>query len=110
MTTKKDLKYISDVVKVILKANERARNSDSFLYLRVLEYYGCLNGIDVKSLTVPAFLMNMEDYGLPKFESVRRTRQKAQAQYPELAACDRVKDGRMAIEREYRAFAVEVKA
>ena len=107
MTTKKDLKYISDVVKVILTANERARNSDSFLYLRVLEYYGCLNGVDVKGMTVPAFLMNMDDYGLPKFETVRRARQKAQELYPELAACKRVKDGRMAIEREFRAFAVE---
>lgn len=110
MTNRKELKYISDVVKVILTANERARNSDSFLYLRVLEYYGCLNGVDVKGMTVPAFLLNMDDYGLPKFESVRRTRQKLQAQYPELAACDRVKNERMAIEREFRAFAVEEKA
>ena len=107
MITEKDLKNITGVVKVILAANEKARNSDSFLYLRVLEYYGCINGIDVRSMTVPTFLLHMQDYGLPKFESVRRARQKAQAKYPELAACDRVQEKRMETEREFRAFALE---
>ncbi|MBO7253270.1 MAG: hypothetical protein J6V25_11675 [Oscillospiraceae bacterium] len=107
MVTEKDLKHISGIVKVILQASERARNSDSFLYLRVLEFYACTKGIDLRNMTVPHFLMNMQDYGLPKFETVRRARQKAQEQHPELAANDKVQENRMAIEREFRAFAVK---
>lgn len=107
MVTEKDLKYISGVVKVILQASERARNSDSFLYLRVLEFYACTKGIDLRNMTVPNFLMNMQDYGLPKFETVRRARQKIQEKNPELAAADKVKENRMVIEREFRAFVVK---
>lgn len=110
MVTEKDLKNISGVVKVILTANEKARNNDSFLYLRVLEYYGCMNGVDVRTMTVPTLLLHMEEYGLPKFESVRRARQKAQAQYPELAASKGVQEKRMEAEHEFRAFALEGKA
>lgn len=110
MITEKDLKNISGVVKVILMANEKARNNDSFLYLRVLEYYGCIRGVDVRTMTVPTLLLHMEEYGLPKFETVRRARQKTQEKFPELAASKRTQEKRMEAEREFRAFALEGKA
>lgn len=108
--TEHELKNISEIVKTILKADQKARDNDSFLYLRVLEYYGFLNGVDVRTMTVPTLLLRMQELGFPKFESVRRARQKAQTQYPELAASKRAQDGRMEAERKFRAFALEGKA
>lgn len=100
-----NLKTLTGVVKSILTADEQARNSDSFLYFRVLEVYGAQNGMDINQMSVVRFLLHMKDYGFPAFESVRRTRQKIQATYPELAACERVEGFRMENEAEYRAFA-----
>ena len=101
-----ELKNVTELVKTILKADKRARNNDSFLYLRVLEYYACNNGIDLKRATVEWFFANREGW-FPPPESVRRARQKVQAQYPELAATERVRRKRMEKEREYRAYALE---
>lgn len=102
-----ELKNVTELVKIILKADARARNNDSFLYLRVLEYYACNNGIDLKRATVEWFFQNRDGWGFPPPESVRRARQKLQAKYPDLAACDRVQEKRMEKEREYRAYALE---
>lgn len=100
-----NLKTISGLVKHILEQNEQARNSDSILYLKVLEHQAHENGIDLRLLSVPVFLSEMTQQGFSGFESVRRTRQKIQATYPELAACERVDGFRMENEAEYRAFA-----
>lgn len=102
-----ELKNVTELVEIILKADERARNNDSFLYLRVLEYYACNNGIDLKRATVEWFFENRDGWGFPPPESVRRARQKIQATYPELAATERVRKKRMEKEREYRAYALE---
>lgn len=97
----KELKSIKALVKSILEQDEQARNSDSFLYFRLLER------IDKAILNVPVhdFLLGMGLYGIPPFESVRRTRQKVQAECPWLAACDRVKEFRAENEKDYREFA-----
>lgn len=89
------------LVKSILEQDEQARNSDSFLYFRLLER------IDKALLTVSVhdFLLGMSLNGIPPFESVRRTRQKVQAECPWLAACDRVKEFRAVNEEIYREFA-----
>lgn len=97
----KDPKSIKALVKSILEQDEQARNSDSFLYFRLLER------IDKALLVVPVndFLLGMNAMGIPPFESVRRTRQKIQAECPWLAACDRVKEFRAENEEVYRDFA-----
>lgn len=101
-----ELKNVTELVKIILHADERARNNDSFLYLRVLEYYACNNGIDLKRATVQWFFENRDGWGFPPTESVRRARQKLQAKYPALAAREYVQEKRMEKEREYRAYAL----
>lgn len=103
------LKNVTELVKIILTADERARNNDSFLYLRVLEYYACNIGLDLKRTTVEWFFANRDGWGFPPPESVRRARQKVQAQYPELAATERVRKKRMEKEQEFRAYALEGK-
>lgn len=61
--------------------------------------------IDLCQLSVPDFLMNMEQKGLPAFETVRRSRQKVQATYPDLAATGVVGAFRARNEKVYREFA-----
>lgn len=104
---KEDLKSVANLVKAILVTDPRARNSDSYLYLKVLEHISSHEGYGFKYMTVEYFLENMDYYGFPAFESVRRTRQKVQAAFPELGAERRVKRFRNSNEAEYRAFATE---
>ena len=94
-------------VKTILEEDERARNSDSFLYFRIIEKFGMQQGFDVNQIPVASFLLNMSQWGFPNFESVRRSRQKVQAEYPELAACKKIENARVNNEKEYKAFAME---
>lgn len=103
-----DLNTIKDLVKALLEQDERCRNNDGFLYLKVLFVYAKQKGINLHSISIPEFFLRYHGKDLPIFESVRRSRQKAQAAYPELAACEKVQEYRLENEAEYRAFAKEV--
>ena len=100
-----ELKTVTKLVKSILEEDTQCRNSDSFLYLKILETYGNKNGIDINEMSVPNFLLTMKKNGFPGFETVRRTRQRVQAENPDLAACDKVKGMRMINETEFRQYA-----
>lgn len=100
-----DLYNTTKLVRTILESDERSRNSDSFLYLKVLEHKATSTGIDLEGLTVPFFLQSMDILGFPGFETVRRTRQKIQQHHPELAACEKVEGFRMENEKKFRAYA-----
>ena len=108
MSKSKELYTTTKLVKQILEQDKRARNSDSFLYFRVLGVLGQARKIDIDSMSVPTFLLNMAEYGFPCFETVRRTRQKLQQHYPELAANSDVEAQRMLNEEEYRDYARQV--
>ena len=102
---KKELQNTSQLVKVILEQDERARNSDNYLYLKVLQHMGACRNMQVDSMPLSDFLLSMADLGFPGFETVRRTRQKVQQQFPELAGSAAV--GKMRTDREhgFREFA-----
>ena len=100
-----ELKTTTKLVKAILEEDKQARNSDSFLYLKVLEHISREKGIHLDGITVPDFLISMKAFGFPPFESVRRTRQKIQEHHPEPAASDKVKGMRMIQETEFRQYA-----
>ena len=100
-----DIKNITEVVKYLLDQNEQCRNSDSYLYLKVLSIVSEQKGINLYELSVPLFLLTMKENGFPPFESVRRARQKIQAANPDLAACETVQERRAENEAAYRAFA-----
>lgn len=89
------------LVKSILEQNEAARSSDMVLYYEV-----CWR-LNARSLE-DAFgwvITHLEDLHLPPFESVRRSRQKVQAECPHLAASPEVEMFRAGNEEEYREFA-----
>lgn len=100
-----ELKTTAALVKHILETNPQARNSDSFLYLKVIQYEAHLKGVNLWGMTVTHFLLNINNIGFTGFETVRRARQKIQAQYPELAANKSVSAARMENEKDFRAFA-----
>lgn len=83
----------------------KARNTDNHLYLMVLEHYSGLRGIDIHAMTVPVFLKELDRRSFPGFETVRRSRQKVQATYPDLAPSEAVGKRRAKNEVEYREFA-----
>lgn len=99
------MKSIKHLVYLILDQDERARNSDSHLYFRVINIIAEMNNIDLYGVSVNSFLQNMNKYPFPPFESVRRTRQKVQSEHPELAASKKVQGFRREQEQIYREFA-----
>ena len=100
-----DLKNTTALVKNLLEQDERCRNSDSFLYLRVLSTVADQKGINLNSVSIPTFLLQHHGTNFPIFESVRRARQKIQAARPDLAACEAVEGFRAENEAQFRAYA-----
>lgn len=100
-----NLKTVSALVKDILEQDNKARNTDNHLYLKVLEHYSHLHDIDICAMTVPVFLQELDRHRFPGFETVRRSRQKVQATYPDLAPSETVGKRRAKNEAVYREFA-----
>ena len=101
-----DLKNTTALVQALLEDDKRCRNSDSFLYLKVLSVVAQRKGINLDSVSIPLFLLQHHGTNFPIFESVRRARQKIQAAHPELAACETVEGFRAENEALFRAYAV----
>ena len=97
--------YTKALVQSILENDQKARNSDSYLYLRILKTIADEKGTDFSRIPVTEFLQNMDQLGVPPFESVRRSRQKVQSECPHLAASDIVQVFRAENEQEYKDFA-----
>ena len=82
----KELNTTTELVRGILEECPEARSSDNILYIKVCEKIGRNNGIDINRMSMPYFFLHLNDIKMPPFETCRRTRQKLQATYPELAA------------------------
>ena len=106
----KDLKNTKALVTAILEQDQAARNSDYILYLRVLQIITerHSNLTPLKTLTVIDFLngLNESNCPYPGFETVRRSRQKVQAEFPYLCASEKVKEYRAENEEAFREFAI----
>lgn len=99
-----ELKTTTEIVKNILQRFEKARNSDDYLYLKVCE---SINEIGI-NLPFHKVILNREEYKYPAFESVRRTRQKLQATYPELQGTDEVEGFRKVNEEAFKNYARQI--
>ena len=89
------------LVKQVLEENKNARNSDNELYIQVCHILNPL----AFSVPFAEVISNLELYGLPPFETVRRSRQRIQAECPDLRPCDEVALFRAENETAYREFA-----
>jgi len=101
MDREKELLNTTDLVKKILLDDPKARDSDNHLYCAVVI------SVNPDALTKPFWevLEHMNDFGLPCFETVRRARQKIQAEYPDLKASDVVESLRSINEEIYKEYA-----
>ena len=107
MSKRTELKNTKALVKTILEQDQKARNNDNFLYKKVLECLDENNGSNLCKMSVDCFLVNMGNLKAPNFETVRRTRQKLQAEFPELSANKKVTEFRAENEEDFREFARE---
>lgn len=105
MSKTQQLITTTNLVKTILETNTQTRNSDSLLYLKVLEHCALQKGVDLQLLSVSAFFTSMNIFGFPCYETVRRTRQKIQREYPELKGCEAVEAARAENEQAFRGYA-----
>lgn len=107
MQTLKKIKSTAQIVEIILVTDKQARNSDSYLYLKVLEHQAKQIGIDIKNISLVSFLANSKKWGFAPFETIRRSRQKLQAQFPGLASTDKVQGFKDMQEETFREYARE---
>jgi hypothetical protein len=98
---KKKLYDTKKLVKQVLEENEELRNSDTELYLEICLRVNPL----VMLLSFAEVISGLEEFGLPPFETVRRARQKVQAECPHLRPCEVVELFRAENEIAYREFA-----
>lgn len=102
----KRLQTVENIVRPILERSIEARNDDMVLFRLIcsecMERYGYCENVAFDDV-----MRNYKKYGIPRFESVRRTRQKIQAKYPELGCSPEVRRARKKAEAAYRDYAVD---
>ena len=96
-----ELKTTTTLVKTVLTHFPETRNSDDLLYIKVCE---CVNPIAV-NMTFKDMFLKRKEWGVPPFESVRRSRQKVQSQNPELSGITSVEGHRKLNEEIFREYA-----
>ena len=99
------LNKIKSRVLRILQEKPQARNSDNLLYLYVIREIAEEQQINLNFISIEDFLITMPISVFPPFESVRRARQKAQAENKELSADSAVEVFREEFREEFRKFA-----
>lgn len=102
----KTLKTIESRVAEILREHPDARNDDMRLYLLVSE--SCISETHgTGTFTFADVMTNYKGYGIPCFESIRRTRQKIQAKCPELGCSPEVRRARHKNQKAYMKYALD---
>ena len=105
--TAMELSTVKELVHFILSTDSKSRNSDSYLYLKVIELQAKEKKIDLRFSSVRWFFLNAGEKGFANYESVRRARQKIQAENPGLMGNERVQAARRENEAVFREWAVE---
>lgn len=108
MNKAKELLTTTNIVKEILLNDPNSRSNDNYLYYKVYAKIGREKGIDVNKMSMPRFFLNLAQFGFPSTETIRRTRQKLQATYPELAGSAKVEGQRLVNEEIFRDYARKV--
>ena len=100
-----DLRSVAKLVEKALINHPEARNCDNYLYYVVCHELLEKIGLNIDRVSFSSALLNRKAYGLPPFETVRRTRQKIQEHHPELRGSDVVEETRAYMEDVYRDYA-----
>lgn len=99
-----ELRKTAEIVREILTEEPETRSDDMLLY------YMVCRKMNPQFISIPfgVAILTMKEHGVAPFETVRRTRQKMQQSYPELAANSTVEAFREMKEEEFREYAREV--
>ena len=101
MNKAKELKTTTAIVRDILEQDNRARNSDDYLYYLVCTR---INEIMVH-LPFWKVILNRNEYKFPSYESVGRVRRHLQKKFPELSADADVEAQRELNEEVFKEYA-----
>ena len=104
------IRRVSEEVLDVLKLYPDTRNSDDLLYYYICRRKLLENGYGIANMHFADVWLFRKEFGIPPFETVRRTRQKIQQTIPELRGDTEVEAMRMVKEEEYRAYARGVNA
>lgn len=97
------LKNVETIVRNTLTDIPETRDSDDLLYYNIIKLWQ--EGLG-EEFNVYEIFCNRREWGIPNFESVRRTRQKLQANNENLRGTLWARRYRRRKEEEYRAYAV----
>ena len=97
-----DLHNAKLIIESVLRKDPQSRNSDDYLFIKVCSI---INPEFIK-LPIEDALRLRSEMGIPSFETVRRTRQKAQAEHEELRACGVVQEYRKENEKAFYEFSI----
>lgn len=101
---RENLPRVTKTVEYYLRKNKQSRASDDFLYMCIVRDICRIKGIPFRELTFMDVMEKRAELNIPKYESVRRARQKLQETYPELNPTKKVKQAREELEEEYRKW------
>ena len=101
MNKAKELKTTTAIVRDILEQDNRARNSDDYLYYKVCTH---INEIFVH-LPFWKVMLNRKKYKFPSFKSVERARRNLQRKYPEFSGDPDVKAQKTLNEEVFKDYA-----
>lgn len=96
------------VVKAMLENHPETRSSDGCLCYMVYKEIGKKNGVDVDKIPIQQFFLHMRELGFLATETIRRTRQKIQAENKELAGTEWVECHRTMLEDVYKDYATSI--
>ena len=99
-----EIKNTAKLVKKALINHSKARNNDNYLYYVICHDLLEDIGLNIDSISLSQALLYRKEYNLPNFETVRRARQKIQADCPELASNTVVAVERTTKEKIYREY------
>lgn len=101
MSKLEELNTTEKLVKDILLKESHTRNSDNALYIEVVRR------LNENALHKPFYkvMLNLNDLGLPCFETVRRTRAKIQAEHPELQSDVRILKAKEENQKDFEEYA-----
>ena len=106
MSKLNELNTTKALVEKVLKEVPSTRDSDSLLYLNVIQNVAKEYNIRLENMSITTYLLNLSTSPFPCFESVRRCRCKLQAENSDLASSEKVADAKSQNEFAYKEFAL----
>ena len=101
MGKEKELKSATALVKDIMLKDKKSRNSDAYLYCKVIER------LNKGSSKLPFYVVmkHTKDMGLPCYDTVTRIRRKVQETNPELQSDEFIAKCRAENEKDFEDYA-----